>query len=463
MIMNHDKFKDECGVVAVYGNPEASKLAYLCLYAQQHRGQQSAGIAASDGSKIKYVREHGLVADVFTEKKLKSLVGNIAIGHNRYPTDGNFSTTNLQPVTAELPIGDCALAYNGNLINSAEIKRELISKGSIFSTTTDSEPIMHLLAKELQKSDVVDGLAKVMNVISGAYSLVFMTGDTLIAMRDPNGIRPLALGKLKGGYVIVSETVALDLIDASFIREVEPGEMIIITPDSMRSIFPFGEKAKPAPCIFEHIYFARPDSYMFGKYVYEARKAFGRTLAEEHPIDADVVIPVPDSGIIATLGYSEASGIPMEMGLIRNHYVGRTFIEPTQSIRDFGVKVKLNPIKSVIEGKRIVVVDDSIVRGTTSRKIVKMLRDAGAKEIHMRISSPPTMFPCFYGIATPTNRELISNTHTIDEVRSYIGADTLGYLSHDGMLNVFGENPEFCSACFTNDYPVDPSLLRSNS
>ncbi len=461
MIMNNDKFADECAIAAVYGNDEAANLVYLCLYAQQHRGQQGTGIAVSDGAKIRHIKELGLVADVYTESKLKSLRGNIAIGHNRYPTDGDYNKTNLQPVLAELPIGNCALSYNGNLINSNKIKRELISKGSIFSTSTDSEVVMHLLAKELQTTDLIDGICNVLNIITGAYSLLFSTGNTLIAVRDPNGIRPLVLGKLKDGYVIASETVALDLIDASFIREIEPGEMVVITPDAVKSVLPFGDKVKPAQCIFEHIYFARPDSFMFGKSVYEARKGFGRTLAIEHPTEADIVIPVPDSGIIATIGYSEASGIPMEMGLVRNHYVGRTFIEPTQSIRDFGVKVKLNPVKSIIEGKRIVVVDDSIVRGTTSRKIVKMLRDAGAKEIHMRISSPPTMHPCFYGIATPTNHELISNTHSIDEVKNYIGADSLGYLSSEGMVNIFDNKNDFCCACFDNNYPIDPTLLRS--
>lgn len=458
MILNSDKYSDECAVAGIYGNHEAANLVYLCLYALQHRGQQGTGIAVSDGETIRAEKHEGLVADVYTRKKLKKLTGKVAIGHNRYPTDGNFASGNLQPIVAELPIGQCALAYNGSLINAFEIRGELIREGAIFSTGTDVETIMHLAAKKLKNKDIVSALSEVMNVVAGAYSMVFMTGSTLIGMRDPNGVRPLALGMMRDGYVLVSETVALDLIDTTFIREIEPGEMVVIDATGIKSYFPFKEKRNPAPCIFEHVYFARPDSMMFGQSVYQVRKAFGRILARERPAQADVVIPVPDSGITATMGFSEESGIPMEMGLIRNHYVGRTFIEPTQSIRDFGVRIKLNPVKSVIKGKRIAVVDDSIVRGTTSRKIVKMLRDAGAAEIHMRISSPPTMFPCYYGIDTPTRRELISNTHTEEEVRKYTGADSLGYISLDGMLSALNSK-HFCHACFTGEYPIDPTPM----
>ncbi len=455
MVLYSDKYADECAVAGIYGNHEAANLVYLCLYALQHRGQQGTGIAVSNGKTINLEKHSGLVADVYTKKKLKKLTGKVAIGHNRYPTDGNFATCNLQPIVAELPIGQCALAYNGQLINAFDIRKELMKDGSIFSTNTDAETIMHLVAKKLKDKDIVTSLSEVMNIVTGAYSLVFMTENTLIGMRDPYGVRPLALGMMKDGYVLVSETVALDLIDTAFIREIEPGEMVVINAEGIKSYFPFKNKPTASPCVFEHVYFARPDSFMFGQSVYEVRKSFGRVLAKEHPVAADIVIPVPDSGITATMGYAEESGIPFEMGLIRNHYIGRTFIEPSQSIRDFGVRVKLNPVKSIIEGKRIVVVDDSIVRGTTSRKIVKMLKDAGAKEIHMRISSPPTMYPCYYGIDTPTKKELISNTHSNEEVCKYIGADSLGYISLDGMLSVLNSK-DFCYACFTGKYPIAP-------
>ena len=422
MTEGSDKFYDECAIAGVYGNHEAAKLVYLCLYALQHRGQQGTGIAAYDGDHIHSEKREGLVADVYTKKRLKKLPGKIAIGHNRYPTDGIFSARNLQPVIAELPIGDCALAYNGNLVNAFKIRKQLIQDGAIFSTGTDSETIMHLLAKR------------------------------------SHGVRPLAMGMMKDGYVFVSETVALDLIDAHFVREVEPGEMVVVDASGVKSYFPNGKLEHPAPCVFEHVYFARPDSFMFGQSVYEVRKGFGRMLAKECPVDADIVIPVPDSGITATIGYSEESKIPFELGIIRNHYVGRTFIEPSQNIRDFGVRIKLNPVKNLISGKRIVVVDDSIVRGTTSKKIVKLLRDAGAKEIHMRISAPPTSYPCYYGIDTPTKKELISNTHTEEEIRKFIGADSLGYISLEGMKQVLIDN-NFCFACFTGQYPIDPTDL----
>ena len=458
MIDGADKFYDECAIAGVYGNHEAANLVYLCLYALQHRGQQGTGIAAYDGEHINSEKREGLVADVYTKKRLKKLHGKIAIGHNRYPTDGVFSTRNLQPIIAELPIGDCALAYNGNLINAFKIRRQLIQDGVIFSTGTDSETIMHLLAKRLKNEDFITALSNVLTQITGSYSMVFMADNKLIAMRDPHGVRPLAMGMMKDGYVFVSETVALDLIDAHFVREVEPGEMVVVDASGVKSYFPNGKVENPAPCVFEHVYFARPDSFMFGQSVYEVRKGFGKMLAKECPVDADIVIPVPDSGITATIGYSEESKIPFELGIIRNHYVGRTFIEPSQNIRDFGVRVKLNPVRNLIKGKKIVVVDDSIVRGTTSKKIVKLLRDAGAKEIHMRISAPPTSYPCYYGIDTPTKKELISNTHTEDEIRRFIGADTLGYISLEGMKKVLIDN-NFCFACFTGQYPINPADL----
>lgn len=461
MIFEEDKFHDECAVAGVYGNHEAANLVYLCLYALQHRGQQGTGIAVSDGEAIKYEKKHGLVSDVYTRKKLKKLSGKLAIGHNRYPTDGILTEANLQPIVAELPIGQCALAYNGNLINAFDIRKKLIADGSIFSTGTDCETIMHMLAKKLKNMELIEALGEVMNEITGVYSLTFITGNTLIGIRDPYGVRPLALGMMKDGYVIASETVAFDLIDTSFLREIEPGEMIVIDASGIKSFFPFKIKPEKAPCVFEHVYFARPDSFMFGQSVYQVRKDFGRMLAKECPVNADMVIPVPDSGITATMGYAEESKIPMEMGLIRNHYIGRTFIEPSQSIRDFGVRIKLNPVKELIKGKRIIVVDDSIVRGTTSKKIVKMLRDAGASEIHMRISSPPTMYPCYYGIDTPRRKELISNTHSEEEVRKYIGADSLGFISWEGMQKVLnGQN--FCNACFSGKYPIDPALIEGD-
>lgn len=458
MMNGRDKFHDECAVAGIYGNHEAAKLVYLCLYSMQHRGQQGTGIASSDGERIYTEKREGLVADVYTKKRLKKLPGKVALGHNRYPTDGVCSPRNLQPISAELPIGECALAYNGNLVNAFKIRKRLIQEGSIFSTGQDAETIMHLLAKRLKTENLVEALSGVLREITGAYSMVFMTNNALIGMRDPNGVRPLALGMMKDGYVLVSETVALDLIDASFIREIEPGEIVVIDATGLKSYFPLKKETEPAPCVFEHVYFARPDSFMFGQSVYEVRKGFGRVLAKEHPVEADMVIPVPDSGITATIGYSEESGLPFEMGIIRNHYIGRTFIEPSQSIRDFGVKIKLNPVKNLINGKRIVIVDDSIVRGTTSKKIVKLLRDAGAKEIHMRISSPPTSHPCYYGIDTPTKKELISHTHTEEEIRKFIGADSLGYISLEGMKSVL-ENRKFCFACFTGAYPIDPSDL----
>jgi amidophosphoribosyltransferase len=452
-----DKFNDECGVFGIIGHPEAANMNYLGLYALQHRGQEGCGISAADGSIIRTHVGGGLVSDVFKDNKIfNSLPGRAAIGHVRYSTAGGDSLKNCQPITVNYSRGSIAVAHNGNLVNAQEVRSELEKSGSIFSTTADTEVIVHLLARS-QADGLADRIAEALRSVRGAYSLVFLTETRMVAVRDPSGFRPLVLGKVDGAYVVASETCALDLIEAEYIREVEPGEMIVFEKDGMTSTHPFAEQ-KRSQCIFELIYFARPDSIVFNHQVYEKRKDFGRQLAREHPVEADIVIPVPDSGVPAAIGYAEESGLSFEMGLIRNHYVGRTFIEPQQSIRHFGVKIKLNAIREVFEGKRVVVVDDSVVRGTTSRKIIKMIRNAGAKEVHMRVSSPPTSYPCFYGIDTPTRKELISSSHTIDEIRKYITADTLGYLSIDGMRRVVGIEDgscgNFCDACFSGDYPV---------
>jgi amidophosphoribosyltransferase len=452
-----DKFNDECGVFGIFGHPEAANLSYLGLYALQHRGQEGCGISASDGSNVRTHVGGGLVADVFKDNNIfNSLPGQAAIGHVRYSTAGGDSLKNCQPITVNYSRGSIAVAHNGNLVNAQEVRCDLEKNGSIFSTTSDTEVIVHLLARS-QADALADRIAEALRAVRGAYSLVFLSETRMVAVRDPSGFRPLVLGKVDGAYVVASETCALDLIEAEYVREVQPGEMIVFDKDGMTCLHPFKEK-KLSQCIFELIYFARPDSTVFSQQVYEKRKDFGRQLAREHVVDADIVIPVPDSGVPAAIGYAEESGLSFQMGLIRNHYVGRTFIEPQQSIRHFGVKIKLNAIREVFEGKRVVVVDDSVVRGTTSRKIIKMIRKAGAKEVHMRVSSPPTSYPCFYGIDTPTRKELISSSHTIDEICKYITADTLGYLSIDGMRKVVGIEDgscgNFCDACFSGDYPV---------
>lgn len=449
--MIFDKFREECGIAGIYGDEDAANLVYLCLYALQHRGQEGAGIAALDGNQIHIEKGLGIVSDIFTEERLKRLKGDVAIGHNRYSTSGANLLKNTQPIVAETNKGHVALAHNGNIVNAHKIRERLVQKGSIFTSTSDSEIIIHLIAKS-EKDNLEDAIIDSLSELKGAYSIIFMTENHMIGIRDPLGIRPLILGKKRTGYVLVSETCALDLIEAEFMREIEPGEMIIIGEEGIKSVKPF-DRVLPKPCIFEFIYFARPDSFIFNNYVYDIRKKMGAKLAEENPIDSDIVVPVPDSGVVATLGYSEKSRIPFELGLIRNHYVGRTFIEPSQSIRHFGVKIKLNPVKSVINGKRVVVVDDSIVRGTTSRKIVKMLREAGAKEVHFRVSSPPTKFPCFYGIDTPTRKELIASTHDLEEIRKYITADSIGYLSLQGMRECVN-GMTYCDACFSGDYPT---------
>jgi len=452
--MNFHKPKEECGIFGIFNHPEASNLTYLGLYALQHRGQESCGIVSSDGHGLHAHKSMGLVADVFGNQEIfKSLPGKAAIGHVRYSTTGSSVIKNVQPIMVDYSRGSIAVAHNGNLVNAQIIKDELEAWGSIFQTTMDTEIIVHLLATSKANS-LVERLSESLNRIKGAYCLLFLTETRMIAARDPHGFRPLCLGKLGDSYVVASESCALDLIEADFVREIEPGEIIEIDRNGMTSHFPL-KKAEPAPCIFEFVYFARPDSFIFGKNVYQVRKELGRELAREHRIEADVVIPVPDSGVPAAMGYAEESGIRFELGLIRNHYVGRTFIEPQQSIRHFGVKIKLNPVREVLKGKRVIVIDDSIVRGTTSRKIVKMVRHAGAKEVHVLISSPPTSYPCYYGIDTPTRKELISSSHTIDEITRYITADSLGYLSREGLLTaVGGDDSSYCRACFSGDYPI---------
>ena len=446
--------EEECGIFGIFNHAEASNLAYLGLYALQHRGQESCGIVSSDGTSLYAHKSMGLVADVFGNQEIfKSLPGKSAIGHVRYSTTGSSVIKNIQPINVDYSRGSIAVAHNGNIVNAQIIKDELEAYGSIFQTTMDTEIIVHLLATS-KASSLLDRITDSLNRIKGAYCLLFLTETRMVAVRDPNGFRPLCLGKLGSSYVVASESCALDLIDAEFIREIEPGEVIIITKDGLNSYFPLN-KAVPTPCIFEFVYFARPDSYIFGKNVYQVRKEMGRQLAREYKVDADIVIPIPDSGVPSALGYAEEAGIPFELGLIRNHYVGRTFIEPQQAIRHFGVKIKLNPVREVLKDKRVVVIDDSIVRGTTSRKIVKMIRSAGAKEVHVRIASPPTSYPCYYGIDTPNRKELISSSHSLDEIRKYITADTLGYLSEEGLINSVGTaNTGYCRACFTGGYPV---------
>src|SRR3989442_12459 len=451
-VITLDKFHDECAVVGVYGHKEAANLAYLSLYALQHRGQESSGIVSNDGEQFHWEKAMGLVADVFTKDRLKRLPGRSSIGHNRYSTAGSSDLKNAQPLVVNFAFGNLALAHNGNLINAQILRNELEAYGAIFQSTSDSEVIIHLIAQS-KESLLLDRIFDALNQVRGAFSITLLTDNGLIAARDPWGFRPLCLGRIKEAWVVASETCAFDLIGADAIRDIEPGELILMDDKGLHSYHPF-PKVKPAMCIFEHIYFARPDSKIYGNNVYAARKALGRQLAKEFPVPADIVIPVPDSGVPAALGYAEGAHIPFEQGLIRNHYVGRTFIEPEQRIRHFGVKVKLNAVPEVLEGKRVVVVDDSIVRGITSRKIVKMIRHAGAKEVHMRISSPPIISPCFYGIDTPTKKELIGSTHSIEETRKYITADSLAYLSLEGLLAAApGNRDRYSNACFTESKP----------
>jgi len=427
---------------------------YLGLYALQHRGQESAGIAVAAGGRLRYHRQLGLVAEAFDEPLLRDLNGGSAIGHVRYSTTGGTEPRNAQPFVVEGSRGALALAHNGNLVNARQLREELERRGSIFQSTMDSEVIAHLMASAPREGSLVDRLRWALRRVRGSYSLLLLTSrGRLIAARDPWGFRPLVLGKLKGSYVVASETCALDLIEAEYLREVEPGEILIIDQEGMRSVRAF--EPRPRRCIFELIYFARPDSLVFGRNVYEVRKRFGQYLAREHPVEAEVVVPVPDSGVPAAIGFAQEAGIPFEAALVRNHYVGRTFIEPQQSIRHFGVKVKLNPLRGFLDGKRVVLVDDSLVRGTTLHKIVKMIRSAGAREVHLRIASPPIRWPCFYGIDTPTRAELIASSHGLEETCRFLTADSLAYLSLEGM-RAASEGEGFCEACFTGSYPVEP-------
>jgi amidophosphoribosyltransferase len=452
-----DKFREECGVFGIFGHPEAAKLTYLGLYALQHRGQESAGIAASDGTQIRVSKAMGYVNEAFDDDKIAKLPGHAAIGHVRYSTAGDSGLANAQPLVVDSMHGNLAIGHNGNLVNAGELRDALVHAGAIFQSTSDTEVVVHLFARS--RADSAEAaFVEAISQVRGAFSFVAMTRDRLIGVRDPHGFRPLAIGRLTTptgeAHVICSETCALDLIGATYVRDVEPGEVVVVTQHELKSYKPFAA-AKASQCIFEHVYFSRPDSLVFGESVNEIRTEFGRRLARESAVDADVIVPIPDSGVCAAIGYSEASGIPMRMGLIRNHYVGRTFIQPQQLIRHFAVKVKLNPVKSILEGKRVVLVDDSIVRGTTSRKIVRMVRSAGAREVHMRISCPPTISPCFYGVDTPRKSELIAATHTLEEIRKYLDADSVSYLSLDGLTGAVPEGrSRYCTSCYTGVYPV---------
>lgn len=454
-----DKFHEECGVFAVYGHPEAANVADLGIFALQHRGQESAGIASSDGAIVHCHKSMGHVADIFTPTVLGALHGDKAIGHTRYSTAGDTALLNAQPFCVTTNKGRIALAHNGNITNAMEIRQELEEEGAIFSASSDTEVVLHLISRSRERT-VASALRDALLQLEGAFSLVLLTPTQLIVARDPNGFRPLAMGQMEISgdricYVFASETCAFDLIGAIYMGDIEPGEMVTIGPDGMTRER-YAPKRLRAQCVFEHVYFSRPDSIVFGRPVAQSRELMGRRLAIQHPTDADVVVPVPDSGVAAALGYSNESGIPFRMGLIRNHHVGRTFIEPSQAIRDFGVKLKLNPVRYLIKGKRVVLVDDSIVRGTTSRKIVRMVRNAGATEVHLRISCPPTVSPCFYGVDTPTKNELIAANHSVDEIRRYVEADSLAYLSLSHLReSVADEKAEYCYACYTGDYPTE--------
>ena len=461
--MSLDKLGEECGVFGIMSHPEAARIAYLGLYALQHRGQESAGIVSSDDGKLHIEKGMGYVADLFNEARLERLPGNAALGHVRYPTAGTNSIRNAQPIMVDCWRGPLSLAHNGNLTNARELRRDLERDGAIFHSNSDSEVIMHLMSRS-RRDTVREAFIEAIGQIQGAYSLVVLTPEYLLAARDPHGFRPLCLGRVDGAYVVASETCALDLINAEYVRDVEPGEVACIKNDEngaglvMESQKPM-PKVPPAFCVFEHIYFGRPDSLVFGRTVNTSRHEMGKLLAREYPVDADVVVPIPDSGVAASIGYSRESGIPLEFGLTRNHYVGRTFIEPKQSIRNFGVKVKLNPVREIVRGKRVVLVDDSIVRGTTSRKIVEIIRAADAREIHMRITSPPVIAPCYYGIDIPTLRELIGSTKSVREICDFIGADSLGYLSLESTLRAVEAENRYCSACFTGNYPTEVAPL----
>ena len=454
-----DKFHEECGVVAIYGHPEAAKLAYLGLYALQHRGQESAGICTSDGNLIYTHKEMGHVADIFTKPVLATLPGELAIGHTRYSTAGDTVLLNAQPFSVSCKKGRLAVAHNGNITNTAELREELGRLGSVFQASSDTELVLHLVAHSSERT-LAGALREALLQVEGAFSLVLLAQDRILVARDPHGFRPMAVGEMEisGGrkcYVFASETCAFDLIGAVYLHDVEPGEMVEVGPAGMtrQRYAPEGQRAQ---CVFEHVYFSRPDSIVFGRSVEESRENLGRRLARECPADADLVVPVPDSGVAAAIGYSAESGLPFRHALIRNHYVGRTFIEPSQAIRDFGVKLKLNPVRHLLKDQRVVLVDDSIVRGTTSRKLVRMVRQAGAREVHLRISCPPTISPCFYGVDTPNRSELIAYNHKVEEIRRFVEADSLGYLSLASLRKaVADDRHEYCYSCYTGDYPTE--------
>lgn len=465
-----DKFHEECGVFGVYDHKDASALVALGLHALQHRGQEAAGIVSyeRDQDHFHAHRDTGLVGDIFgSEKVIEQLPGNFAMGHNRYSTAGGSGMRNIQPFFADFDFGGLALAHNGNLTNALTLREQMVKKGTIFYSTSDTEVIVHLVAMSRAQS-VTDRVVEALKQVEGGYSLVVMSKDGMIGVRDPHGVRPLCLGRLGEAYILASESCAFDIIGATYIRDVQPGEMIVVNKDGLHSYHPF-IKQPSRFCIFEYVYFSRPDSVTDGRSVYEMRKKIGMELAKEEPVDVDVVVPVPDSGVPGAIGYAQQSGMPFELGIIRNHYVGRTFIEPTDHIRHLGVKLKHNANKVHIEGKRVVLVDDSIVRGTTSRKIVEMVRQAGAKEVHMRIASPPTISSCYYGVDTPDKNQLLAAKHSVAEMCKIIGADSLAFLSADGMYRALGEKgrnkdaPQFCDACFTGDYPIKLTDLQGEN
>jgi amidophosphoribosyltransferase len=464
-----DKFREECGVFGIFDHEHAARLTYLGLYALQHRGQESAGIVASDGRRLTARRGMGYVSEAFNEEVIEQLPGRLAIGHVRYSTAGEVSLREAQPFVVNYHGGQIALCHNGNMPQALKVRRELEHDGAIFQSTSDTEVALHLIARSRAET-VMQAIVEALTELDGAYSMLFATPTSIIAVRDPRGFRPLSLGQLNGSFAFASESCAFDLIGASLLRDVEPGEMIVVDHCGLQSYFPF-QKVPPRQCIFEHVYFSRPDSIVFGRPVSRSRYQLGRLLAREQPVEAEVVVPVPDSGVAAAIGYAMESGIEFCFGLIRNHYVGRTFIEPKASIRDLRVKVKLNPVRELLDGKRVILVDDSIVRGTTSREIVQMVRGAGARQVHLRISCPPTISPCYYGVDTPRKQELIAAQLSIDEICRFIGADSLGYLSYQSLLEACGDsaNTRYCTSCYTGRYPTEidadyqPRCVRANN
>ena len=452
-IGTEDHFHDECGVFGILSHPEAANIVYLGLHALQHRGQESAGIATSDGERLHVEIGMGQVGEVFQPERLAKLRGSAGIGHVRYSTAGSSDLKNAQPMRVRCHKGEVAVAHNGNLVNADRLRSNLECDGSIFTSSSDTEVILHLIARSHQRQ-IEDAVVDALSQVKGAYSLAFLTKDHMVGVRDPMGFRPLSLGRLGRSWVLTSETTALDLVGARFVRDVEPGEVVVVHGEEVRSYKPFPQDV-PHACVFEYVYFARPDSLLWGRNVSRVRKRLGMELAREAPAEADIVVPIPDSGVYAAMGFAEESGLRYDHGLVRSHYIGRTFIEPTQSIRHFGVRLKLNPVREVLEGKRVVLVDDSIVRGTTSRKLVTMIREAGAREVHMRISCPPTIGPCYYGVDTPLRAELIAASHSVEEIRKHLRADTLAYLSLDGMMRAVGAEDGFCTACYTNKYPIE--------